>query len=118
MTRGILWQPQLTIAFDGIPAAYNSVAVFKTVKPARELRFFNLTNQDIQVSMDGGVTDSFPVAARSGNVDDIMANSKPAHAGDDGAVQDNNTSISIRYIGAVAPTSGSFYISYWCEKGE
>lgn len=118
MASGILWQKQLTIAFGSIGATYAATTppVLIMVKPGREIKWNNLTNVDIQISMDGGLTDSFPVAARTGQVDDMTANSKPC--GDDGAEQDNMTNIAMHYIGATAPTSGAMYISYWCEKGE
>lgn len=116
MTRAIKWQTQLTIANTAITTSYQLVGTLATV--GRSLFINNLTNSDLQLSFDG-INDHLPTAARSGEVADIMTNSKPGNTGDDGAVQSNLTTIWVKVITAGTPSpAGSLYISYWCEKGE
>ena len=122
MGRAIQWQPQLSVAGSALNNSTYTL-VGHLITSARCIFVNNLTNADIQLSitplLGGTFPDNLPIAARTGEVLDIMANSKPGNVGDDGAAQAHNTFVYAKLITVPGGgTTGSLYISYWNEIGE
>lgn len=92
-----------TVAFGGIGAAYAAVGA-ATTDYTRLVSFFNSTDADVTVSLDG-VTDHIRVASGSGQVFDIATN----RVKDDGLFIPEGTTFYVkRSVGA--PTTGNFWI--------
>jgi nucleoside recognition membrane protein YjiH len=113
----MLWAKQFTNAAVGagylpLTDGVNSA----TTHGARQFIVQNLTDQPVQVSLDGGTTDHFPLAANGYYVSDITTNQLKSQL-DDGPILAKGTIISVKRIGGVAPT-GTVYFSFWYELGE
>lgn len=102
--------PMRTVAFGSIGATYSAIGTPVT-RPGNLVWFDNLTDANVIISFDGGLTDHLIVAANSGKVVDISTNRRV----DDDVNVSVNTWFYIKRESA-APTSGNFYLSYGYQR--
>lgn len=117
MSYGIrlLFEDQRSIDSGDIDVGYDLVGtVFDN--PVRILMLDNLTNGDLQISIDG-IHDHFIMAAGSGKIIDVCSN--VASSGGDGSgafLIARGDGIYVKYI--TVPSSGSLYVSVMYGKGD
>ncbi len=97
------FEEQRSLAFGSITSTYAGVGTSLS-NPARLIMIDNLTDADLQFSLDG-ITDHFVVARRSGKVLDLSAN----QAREQGFYLSEGDRLYVKEIGN--PTSGSVYFS-------
>lgn len=93
------------VGFAGIGAAYVALGA-ATSDYTRIVSVFNSTNQDVYISLNGGVTHHLRIASGTGQVFDLTTNK----VRDDGFFIAKGTTFYQRHCGAVAPTSGNLWI--------
>ncbi len=108
--KRLQFEVQRTAAFGAIGAGYGAIGT-AFLHPSRLLLIDNLTDADLQFSLDG-VNDHFVLAAMSGKVFDITANK----VRDDGYFIAQGTIVSVQQIGV--PTSGTVYVSVAFAPGD
>ena len=93
-----------SLAFGGIGAAYANVGT-ALANPSRILLVQNLTDATLMFSLDGGVSDAFPLLANASFLLDVTAN----RTMDRGAFIAQGTQIMVKRVGVAG--AGSVYVS-------
>lgn len=104
LSKRALFAPQRTLAFGSIGAGYTAIGT-AIPYPIRILTVNNLTNGDLQFSIDG-ITDHFAVGRGGGVVYDIAGNRTGVS---DELYLAENTTLYVKQI--EIPTEGSVYVS-------
>lgn len=103
MAIRMLFEPQRTLGFAAIGAAYMGVGTAIN-HPARQFFIQNLTDATLQFSFDG-INDHFPLPANGFFLSDITSNL----ARGEGFFLAEGERLYVKLLGA--PTSGSVYLS-------
>jgi hypothetical protein len=119
MASRIIWPGQFSLPAASILAGTYTCLMdadgnTALTKPARQFIMQNLTNQPVQISLNDGQEDSFPLAANGYYVSDITTNIRNEQH-DDGPLLPKGSCIAVKALTDVVPTTGSVYFSYWCE---
>lgn len=99
------------VAFGGVGAAYAALGT-ATTDHARLISFFNTTDADVYISVDG-VNDHLRLAAGSGQVLDLSTNK----IRDDGLMLKQNTTFYQKRTAMGAPTVGNVWIQVIYASG-
>jgi hypothetical protein len=107
----LLADPVRSLAGASFDASYQAVGAV-LAHPARIIVFQNLTDASIMVSLDGGATDTFPLASQGMFVLDIASDKTT----DNGLFLAAGTQISAKDLGV--PSTGSFYVTIMYALGD
>lgn len=108
----MLAEPVRTAAFGAVAAGYTAIGT-PLVFQSRIMIFQNLTDVGVMISLDGGATDSFPLASNGMFVLDISSD----RVTDEGLFLSKGSVIAQKRLSGAA-ASGSVYVSSFYAYGD